>query len=211
MVTTRRSTELNSSILDTRSGGVGLLEKAPKTYAEYTAEPVVETESLAEKEQRMRRNLEMLLNYDNQVKEETIETASTEVDMVTSSVVDEISAQDEDICPTSTTMQFGDGDLEEIYNEMNRSQESTSTGYKLTLRGKIVVGVYSLIVAVIFALIVLNTSLLAGLSSSNSAKAEMLDSKIVEYNAIIEQVDSISNDSYVSNLAQNQLGMILGN
>lgn len=211
MVTTRRSTELNSSILDSRSGGVGLLEKAPKTYAEYTADPVVETETLEEKEQRMRRNLEMLLNYDNQVKEEAVEATTTEVEMVASTTVDEISVQDEDICPTSTTMQFGDGDLEEIYNEMNRSQESTSTGYKLTLRGKIVVGVYSLIVAVIFALIVLNTSLLAGLSSSNSAKAEILDSKIMEYNAVLDKVDSISNDSYISDVAENQLGMILGN
>ena len=202
MVTARRSNDITSFIGSENRGGVAVLERNPNTYNQFVEENTVSAQDMEETKLRMQRNLDMILNYDKHVTE-TVEDVQIEAQQVS-----EVTAmEDEDICPTSTTMQFGDGDLDQMYKEMNRAQEN----YKLTAKGKIIVGIYAAVVAVIFALIVLNTSLLAVLTNSNAQKAEILTAQAEQYNALMSEIESVSQNDYIADVAENQFGMVLGN
>ncbi len=206
MVTTRRTNDTTSFIGSENRGGVAVLERNPNTYNQLVNENVVTEQDMEETKLRMQRNLDMILNYDKHVTQpvEEVQVENQQVSQITA-------IEDEDICPTSTTMQFGDGDLDQMYKEMNRAQEDTKENYKLTTKGKIIVGIYAAVVAVIFALIVLNTSLLAVLTNSNAQKAEILIAQTEQYNAIVSEIESVSQNDYVADIAENQFGMVLGN
>ena len=201
MVTTRRTNDTTSFIGSENRGGVAVLERNPNTYNQLVNENVVTEQDMEETKLRMQRNLDMILNYDKHVTQpvEEVQVENQQVSQITA-------IDDEDICPTSTTMQFGDGDLDQMYKEMNRAQEDTKENYKLTTKGKIIVGIYAAVVAVIFALIVLNTSLLAVLTNS-----EILTAQTEQYNAIVSEIESVSQNDYVADIAENQFGMVLGN
>ncbi len=202
MVTTRRSAEMVETTYDSASnrGGVDLLERPQlKAQVEQTESEV----SATEQTERMQKNLYKLLNYDRFTQENMqVKQAEAEKEVVAFS--------DEDIRPTSTTMQFGD-DIEQIREEMKKSEEIEDSSYRLNGKGKIAVILYSLVVTVILALIVLNTGILATFSAKESAISEKLDAKIVEYNKIVENIDNISSPDYIINVAQNQYGMVSGN
>ena len=211
MVTARRSVGINefADTQNTTKGGVGLLErKVPASYAEFTEAKPVEKESIDEARERMQRNLDRLLNYDKP------EVQKAEA-VVASEVVEEVQApvafSDEDIRPTSTTMQFGDGDIDQMYKEMNRQQSQEEQGsYRLNGKGKLAVVLYSLAVAVILALIFINTGVLASLSSVNEAKAAELSGKEATLMELNAEIESISDKDYIISLAENQYGMIKG-
>lgn len=191
MVTTRRSTES----VESRNGGVALLERP---IANEVVAPARE-ENLEEARERMQRNLDRLLNYDRA--SELVEDESV------SEIVDS-TMQDDDIRPTSTTMQFGDGDIDQMYKEMNRSSETIKDSYHLNTKGKLVIVLYSLAVMVILALIAINTGMLATLSGTQQAKTAELNARIAEYNVLQEEIESISSNEYVINQAENVLDMV---
>ena len=202
MVTTRRSTEMFENSYDSASnrGGVDLLERPQPTaqveQTEIERDDAVQTE-------RMQKNLYNLLNYDRFTQENMqVEQAEAESEVVAFS--------DEDIRPTSTTMQFGD-DIEQIREEMKKSEAIEDTSYRLNAKGKVAVILYSLVVTVILALIVLNTGILATFSAKENAISAKLDAKVVEYNSVMENVANISSPDYIVDVAQNQYGMVNGN
>ena len=199
MVITRRSAEMVKNSYDTTSrGGVDLLEK-PRAM-----EQVEQTErNCVDQTERMQRNLYNLLNYDR-FTEEDMQVKDVEV------AQEAVSFSDEDIRPTSTTMQFGD-DLEQIREEMKKSEEMEEGSYHLNTKGKIAVILYSLVVTVILALIVLNTGVLARFSAQEKAISASLEAKIMEYNQVMANVESISSPEYIIDIAQNQYGMTQGN
>ena len=204
MITTRRS-EMSNSVYETRAAaaGVDLLER-PQSFEEFASVAPAVDES--EQAQERRRNLQNLLNYDRYTEQSSSVIVEEQVEEVQASAL-----ADEDIRPTSTTMQFGD-DIDQIRREMNRAQEEEkSVSYHLNGKGKLAVTLYALAVTVILALIVLNTGVLAGLSNSVQAKAAELDSTIARYEAIQQEIDSISNSDYIIDVAQNQYGMVKGN
>lgn len=204
MVITRRSSEENTIKGETRVlGGIGVLER-PNTYEDFVVDKPAK-EVILEAEQALRRkNLENLLNYDRY-------SAQMEEEQVVSEVeeVQEVSAvlSDEDIRPTSTTMQFGE-DIDQIRHEINERKSSEQVSARLNNRGKLAVTLYALVVTVILALIVLNTGVLAKLSNINQAKAVELNETIAKYNALQEEIASISNSDYIVDVAQNEFGMI---
>ena len=193
MVTTRRSTVvLNNSFENaTNKGGVGLLERPE------IEEKAIELDSNVSQAEKMQQNLQRLLNYDR-FNEENMQQA-----VVSDSVKD---FADEDIRPTSTTMQFGDEDIEQIREEMKASVIEEETSYHLNTKGKIAVMLYSLVVTVILALIVLNTGILSRLSQTETAMVNKVNEKVAEYNILMSEIDSISSPDYVIEAAQN-LGM----
>ena len=199
MVITRRSAEMVKNSYDTTSrGGVDLLEK-PRAM-----EQVEQTErNCVDQTERMQRNLYNLLNYDR-FTEEDMQVKDVEV------AQEAVSFSDEDIRPTSTTMQFGD-DLEQIREEMKKSEEMEEGSYHLNTKVKIAVILYSLVVTVILALIVLNTGVLARFSAQEKAISASLEAKIMEYNQVMANVESISSPEYIIDIAQNQYGMTQGN
>ena len=205
MLTTKRSGE--SVYANERSGaGIDLLERrSPADYADYVSEE--QTESFEQAKERMQRNLDHIMNYE---KFNTEVTDSVLVEEKTEEIqqVFDNSDNNENIKPTSTTLQFGDGQIDQVYGDMQRQKEDEVISYRLNKKGKFVVALYSLAVVVIMALIVLNTGVLAGLRSSNAQKSALLQEKVAQYNELNKEIESISSNDYVSNVAENDLGMI---
>ena len=200
MVITRRATDTVNSAYDNGSnGGVGLLER-PISQVESANVETKEKVNSADAE-RMQKNLHKLLNYDR--------FAEQQVQDQEQAVVSSFS--DEDIRPTSTTMQFGDDNIDQIREEMKQASVDEETAYRLNAKGKIAVVLYSLVVAVILALIVLNTNILATVSAERKSVKADLDAQIAQYNAIQTEIDSISNPDYIIDVAENQYGMVKGN
>ena len=226
MVTTRRSSNQVTNAFEqfaATSGSVAMLErpmpveepvvKAPVAAAK-PAQVGLTDKQLIEAENR-RKNLDRILNYDR-YSEQMSATAVVE-EPVAKTVVEEkpakveVALSDEDIKPTSTTMQFGE-DIEGIREEMKMERNSSETErISLNGKGKLAIVLYSLVVSVILALIVINTGMLAKLSDINKAKANELNASIEQYAAIVSEIDSISDSNYIAGVAENELGMIKGN
>lgn len=198
MLTTRRNTSFESG------SAIDVLERKNPSFDETP-----DTDNLDAEREKMHRNLNMLL-YGDTAEPEVTEKPE-EIAEETAPEVQAEAMSDDDIRPTSTTMQFGDGDVSNVYNDMERQKEQEKTSYKLNGKGKFIVVLYALTVMVILALIVLNTGVLASLKKTNQAKAEELNSRIVRYNALTERIDAVSADDYVVSVAENEYGMIKGN
>ncbi len=214
MITTRRSgSESGSTVLERSSaGGVGVLERKSSAILDELTVNNDSVETVEQARVRMRGNLDMLLNYDR-FSEQTavVDDVAEIVDEVMSEQVvamESVDLQDEDIRPTSTTMQFGDGDIDQIYNEMHREQQQEEkTSYRLNAKGKLVVVLYSLAVAVILALIIINTGVLARLSGTREAKIVELNGKVSQYEQLSSEIDRVSQNDYVIEKAE-ELGMV---
>lgn len=197
VTTTRRSSEISCAYEPAR-GGVDVLER-PSASKEYLAAPVNEVE-FSRTETERKSNLDKILNYDRYAQ---IQENATQV--VSEAALDSSTLSDEDIRPTSTTMQFGD-DIE-IRKEINK-QSSAEHTYHLNKGGKIVVSLYALVVAVVLALIVLNTGVLAKLSHTAEAKAAQLSETVARYNALCDELDAMSDSSHIIDVAENEYGMV---
>ena len=199
MVTTKRMT-FESNV----DSGIDVLEKnTPKTYEEYMgANNLERQETLEEARERMHKNLYKLLNHENytEIAEDKVEE-KTVVENVTSS-------NDEDIRPTSTTMQFGSDDVDQMYKELNKAENEDKESYKLNAKGKVIIALYSLAVTFILALIILNTGIIASLTKSNAEREILLSSKMNEYSTISDQIESVSSNEYVSGVAESEFGMV---
>ncbi len=220
MITTRRSetNSINAVGSENSMAGVALLErKDPVTYKEYVA-PETTGESAEEARARMQENLAKLLNYDRyseQVQEQipvvaTVETAETiETQVSTADSIQEVSAfSEDDIRPTSTTMQFGDGDIENLRMDMKKEEEQETGGkYRLNAKGKLVVILYALVLTVVMALIAINTGVLAKLSSNEEIVEAEASAKMQTLSAIESEIENISSSEYISQKAI-EYGMI---
>lgn len=210
MVTTRRSSEnVNAYDNSSSQGGIQLLER-PQARAEYAVKAPIKEKVNDSAKERMQKNLDRLLNYDRyseQVEDVAVEEQNVQAPVApVAEPVNSVLA-DEDIRPTSTTMQFGE-DVEQIREEMNKMDTESEGSYKLNGKGKLAVILYSLAVAVILALIIINTGVLASLSGATSAKAELLRETEVKYYKLTEEIENISSSDYVINVAENEYGMV---
>lgn len=199
MITMKRSVMEEETVNNGRNSSVALLER-PSRVENVTTE-ISANETTEEARIRMQRNLNRLLNYDR-VEEETA---------VVEEVVEQAPAKatlEEDIRPTSTTLQFGDGNDRQIIQDLRTEEVSDTKSYKLSSKGKFMVVLYSLIVSVILALIIVNTGVLASLDTSAAEKLEKLNTAQNEYTAVQDQIDSISGNDYVIDQAQGELGMV---
>lgn len=210
MVTTRRTN--NDLVYNTDYNDVSnvtLLERTVASYDEADNTVTVQNETIDQTRSRMQENLEKILNYDRySATASTIEIEKEDAQEDVSTVVDqEISEMnDDDIRPTSTTMQFGDTNLDEMYKEMNRGKSDEQSSYKLNLKGKIIVAAYAIFVGVIFALIILNTGVLTVLAQSNKEMANRLYELQEEKMVIEEKINQID-DEFVKNIAINDYNM----
>lgn len=212
MITTKRA----SGYAIAGSGATDLLERRPAQVFDENFGTTVADGDLEEAKARMQKNLDRILNYDKYCVEETVEdnvaenvveaTAIKETEVVDDARVE--SASEEDINPTSTTMQFGDADNAQIFNDMARQKEEQSESYRLNAKGKLVVVLYAVAVALILTLIVLNTGVLAMLSKSQQETAAALSASVSEYNAVVAEIDAVSSDENVIEMAEKEFGMI---
>ncbi len=220
MITTRRAENNNISAFGSESSraSVALLErKEPVSYKEYVA-PETSNESAEEARVRMQENLAKLLNYDRyseQVQDQapavaTVEAVeTTETEASTADSIQEVSAfSEDDIRPTSTTMQFGDGDIEKLRLDMKKEEEQETGGkYRLNAKGKLVVILYALVLTVVMALIAINTGVLAKLSSNEEIVVAEANAKMQTLASIESEIENISSSEYISQKAI-EYGMI---
>ena len=200
MLTTRRQNETTDYADYSARGGVTLLERRAAFREEETTESTPESR---------RRNLLNLLNYDNPEKLEEVASSRTEAVETVAEVAQAPALNDEDIRPSSTTMQFGEGKTDQILNDLKRSREEEKTSYKLNGKGKLVVVLYALVVTVILALIVLNTGVLTALAGNVSSLSAELADKTQAVAAQRTEIERISSADYVSDIAENDYGMEL--
>ena len=120
---------------------------------------------------------------------------------------------DEDfITPSLTTMQFvKEKDIfsdarAQVQNEAENESKSFSTG-GLKPQSKLIILVYTIVIAVLLILIILNSAALASLSKSTSALDERVQALTVENNQRLSTLNGISNDAYIGNIAVNELDM----
>ena len=198
MITTRRNGYEVANDSSAR-GGIDVLERS---YANVNSVAAT-TESDEQARAKMQENLDRLMNYDRYAEIEAEEQA-----VKTELVEEPVKAHtDDDIRPTSTTMQFGDGDVSQVYNDLEKSKERKES-YKLNGKGKLVVALYALAVTVILALIVLNTGLLKALDGQVSALTATYAEKSASLAAQTAEIEAISSDAYITELAENEFGMI---
>ena len=92
---------------------------------------------------------------------------------------------DENLIPSSTTMQFESYDENDIYEEVRPKNETDlQKKYKINTKGKVLIAVYALVVATILALIVINSRMLKSLDSSISGYANKVTELTDEYSNV---------------------------
>ena len=209
MYTTIRSSREKYDDAYALSGGVDLLERTTEISDPVALESATVEENVEDRRATMRANLDKLLNYDRRSEIETAEPVEEKVETELKTESPEVvSMSDEDIRPTSTTMQFGNDGKETVFKDMEREKEGAK--YKLNGKGKALVIMYAVAVVVVLALIILNTGVLTVLSGLRTAKAETLSERKAEAAELYERIENISSDEYVINLAEEELHMVRG-
>lgn len=150
-------------------------------------------------------------SYSNTMVEEKVATPE-KVDSFDENMVTEpqgsAAATDEDLMPTRTTTQFIEGDNASVIKDMEKQKAGQKEDSRLSAKAKLVVALYVVAVTLILALIILNTGVLAVLSQSNAESAAKLSEKVAEYNAVVNEIDAVSSESHIIEVAENELGMI---
>lgn len=207
MITTKRNGSANTSYSQSNSS-VAVLDRPASSYASFTSTTTNE-ETLEQANARMRENLQKLLNYDRYaetvVDSAVIEDTPVETEVETQVVETVTDCLDEDIRPTSTTMQFGDDADVDIRNEAKNVGVEAKSSYKLSFKGKLVIALYSVVVALVFALIILNTTVLSNIRGSVSQSRVELANVMSEYRLSEETLLELENS--VPEKAE-ELGMI---
>ena len=206
MVTTRRSTDSRSTYeRNSSSAGVDLLERTVSvSYDDYLVNMPAEEIKQDQTEEKMRQSLNELFGYDRysaQVKD-VAPTVAPEVAPVQTVAI----ANDDDIRPTSTTMQFGNIGADEIHNELRT--EEVATTKRINAKGKVAIVLYSLILTVIMALVVINTGVLNGLNNSKAATQARLDAQRGQYEQEVNTNNELASPDRIGDIAENDLGMI---
>ena len=222
MITTRRS---QSEITNERTNVATLEREVPTSFNEYLVKDAVnEADDLKVSERaRISQNLDLLMNYEKYLdqKEEPVKAeapvkAKAEApaapyfapERAQTVEIPEKTAAAEDLKPSSTTMQFTETDMDTLYQDLQ--QEEESKGYYLNAKGKLMIALYALVVVAIMALIIINTSVLSALNLSFREKSENLAALQSRYEEMNRELDEISSDEHVSEIAEDEYNMIKG-
>ena len=204
MITTKRTGSSNTSYSQSNSS-VAVLDRPVSSYASFTSTTTNE-ETLEQANARMRENLQKLLNYDRYA--ETVQDSAVIEETPVTTEVETVEAVqdylDEDIRPTSTTMQFGDDADVDIRNEA-KNVTTPEKSYRLSTKGKIIIALYSVVVALVFALIIINTTMLSAIRGDISTARVKLNNVRVEYEESLDKLQEL--EDLVPERAE-ELGMI---
>ena len=174
-------------------------------YTEYdSSSDVAETVAATDSAQTYETQSYETQSYKAQTVENSYENSYVNADNYGDAVTEE------DITPTPTTMQFGKAEANPVLDDMERQKREQSESYKLNAKGKFVVALYAVAVALILTLIVLNTGILAVLSKNNAESVAKLSARVQEYNSVVAEIEEASSESHVVSVAENEYGMIKG-
>ncbi len=205
MITTRRSSDSSNYIVesDFSRSNVAVLERNDSAAFSASVAENVYNETEQETRARMQENLNRLMNYDRYS-----EQLAEEISVEETEIVNEASYSEDDFRPTSTTMQFGDGEAEQVYNEMP-SREEEKSSYRLNGKGKLVVVLYALLVTVMLALITINAGIIPSLTNTIQAKTAELNGKVSIYNQLKSENEYLASSEHISNWAEQNGGIKL--
>ena len=202
MIQTKR-TESNTSSYYQNTSSVAVLDRPVENTA---VQAPVQEETIEQANIRMRENLQKLLNYDRyEAIQDSVVVEETPVEEVAVVVETTTDCLDEDIRPTSTTMQFGDDADTDIRNEVKTGATEQTKTFGLSKKGKVIIALYSVVVALIFALIIVNSAVLSSLRSDIAAKEAQLSAITNEYQLSESRLQELENQ--VAEKAE-ELGMI---
>lgn len=174
-------------------------------YTEYdSSSDIAETVAATDSAQTYETQSYETQSYKAQTVENSYENSYVNADNYGDAVTEE------DITPTPTTMQFGKAEANPVLDDMERQKREQSESYKLNAKGKFVVALYAVAVALILTLIVLNTGILAVLSKNNAESVAKLSARVQEYNSVVAEIEEASSESHVVSVAENEYGMIKG-
>ncbi len=146
-------------------------------------------------------NFDRIINYDAYTRTDSVQQTQQTVNTF-------ISGYNYDASPSSTTMQFENMPKAEIYQDYR-----VDTGYVATTKvrtsAKVAVVILSLVIALLSALVVLNTSLLKNMNNSIDGKLTELQALEQEYMTVQEELSDVSNDQTIIDKAQNDYGMVV--
>lgn len=115
---------------------------------------------------------------------------------------------EEDLRPSSTTMQFESYEENDIYEEVHSKHETDlQKQYKINTKGKLLIAVYALVVATILSLIVINSKMLKSLDNAISGYANQLTELTEQYTKVSEELDFVKSDDVIFEKAES-FGMV---
>ncbi len=214
MVTTRREGAVISDITRSEAKSrLGLLERTQPVSFNEVSEPEVAEET---RNANMSKNFDMLLNYEKYIEEakqkeleeqRIREMTAAAQETARTQTIEKENVNSEDITPTSTTMQFGVEDVGNLYSDM-KEEEKENTKFRMNARGKLLLAVYTIVVATILALIIINTSVLSSLRSNNAAAESRLETLRNNYTQVTDKLNEVSSDEHVIDIATGEYNMI---
>lgn len=213
MVTTRREGAVISDITRSEAKSrLGLLERTQPVSFNEVSEPEVTEET---RNANMSKNFDMLLNYEKYIEEakqkeleeqRIREMTAAAQETARTQTIEKENVNSEDITPTSTTMQFGVEDVGNLYSDM-KEEEKENTKFRMNARGKLLLAVYTIVVATILALIIINTSVLSSLRSNNAAAESRLETLRNNYTQVTDKLNEVSSDEHVIDIATGEYNM----
>ena len=91
----------------------------------------------------------------------------------------------EDLKPTATTIQY----RSELYSDEKRTVVEEKKGYALTAKGKLLLAIYAVVVVIVLALIIVNTSVLKNIDTETAAYEAQLNESIARAEKLAEDIE----------------------
>lgn len=111
-----------------------------------------------------------------------------------------------DLMPTATTIQYQNN----LYREEQKENAENKKSYAMTTKGKVLMVVYSLVVMIILALIIVNTGVLKALETNVANKQSELNATVAQYEQVQSRIEELTSDESIIERAQSELGMVFG-
>ncbi len=115
---------------------------------------------------------------------------------------------DDDTAPTPTTMQYSSTETgDNPFEDFHQKGEPIDKQYTINTKGKILIAVYALVIATVFALIILNTRLLKTMNASISVKEMQITKLSMEIDDLQKEYEYVSSDEVIEQKAEEK-GMV---
>ena len=171
------------------------------TSSVQTQTAVLEQDSEAVKfNARIPENFDRIIHYDTYSKPQQVKDMHNVY-------VEHSTGINQNLRPTSTTMQFQGINKAEIYKDVRENATTTyQTATKTSSKSKLVVAFMTVAIVLLSVLIVFNTALLKSLNQTIFEKQAQVESLISQNNDALNSLEEVSSDQAIIDAA-NKLGM----
>jgi len=177
-----------------------------RSYSQFNLEDeVAEEEKAAKFNADISENYKRLLNFN---KEKAAQNNSAQTEKVERPIkIENIQIDEEEIKPTSTTMQFIDMD-KNAFELKKEVHESNQVSFKITTKAKIMFCVYAIVILTLFTLIILNTRALKSLNTEISDMQTQVTVMEETKDKLINDLNIVSSEDTIKQRAEDILGMV---